>query len=344
MKAIHSASESEARRWLSEARAVHVAGTTPEGAPLLRALHTAWVDDAFTFHGSVRGEKTLWDGRPVVIATERVVARIPSYFRDPERACPATTYYLSAQVEGVVERVVDPDAKARALAALMARHQPEGGHVPIAADHPLYRSSIDSLWVMRVVPTRVSGKKKLGQERPVREIENIVRGLWQRGTTEDLRAIDVILDAHPEGPRPDFLVGPDGTRLCPALGPQDVSAGVELLRDQYWNVGVDDARLAAALVGSSAWVGARNADGRLVATARAISDGAKRAEILDVAVAEPWRGRGVGRRVFELLLSHAAVRSVRSVNLRTKDAQSFYARFEFTSARPRNHEMALVRA
>ncbi len=343
MKAIHRGADSEALSWLARARAVHVAGTTPDGRPLLRTLHTALVDGAFTFHGAVRGEKTLWEGRRVVIACEHIVARIPSYFRDPERACPATTYYLSAEAEGIVERVHERGEKARALSALMARHQPEGGHVPITEDDPLYQRALEGLWVVRVRPDRISGKKKLGQERAGVEIERIAEGLWRRGSPEDLAAIDVILNAHPERPLPPFLRGPAGSRLCPALSETDLPSALGLLRDQYWNVDVTEARLERALRGSSAWVGARDENGALVATARANADGGKRAELLDVAVASSWRRRGLGDRLLRLLLDHPAVRDARTVNLRTRDAQTFYARFGFASAQPRHEELALIR-
>jgi predicted N-acetyltransferase YhbS len=81
--------------------------------------------------------------------------------------------------------------------------------------------------------------------------------------------------------------------------------------------------------GSVAWVGARDEGGRLCATARAISDGAKRAWIYDVMVAPDWRRKRLGDAVVRLLLDHPAMRHVGRVYLTTRDAQRFYAKMGF---------------
>jgi ribosomal protein S18 acetylase RimI-like enzyme len=108
-----------------------------------------------------------------------------------------------------------------------------------------------------------------------------------------------------------------------------VDAAVQLLHDTYWNHDVPKEVVGRAQLGSSAWVGARDGEGRLIACARAISDGAKYAWIYDVVVAPSWRGRGVGEAVMRLLLDHPAVRGAAVTWLSTKDAQSFYARLGF---------------
>ncbi|HSO39436.1 MAG TPA: pyridoxamine 5'-phosphate oxidase family protein, partial [Labilithrix sp.] len=101
-------SEEEGRALLARARAVQLAMVTEAGAPLLRTFD-AVVDDGFlAFHGAPAGEKMEGVGRPVVAGASETVASIPSYFVDPERACPATTYYVSVQAEGVLEQVDDP--------------------------------------------------------------------------------------------------------------------------------------------------------------------------------------------------------------------------------------------
>ena len=69
-----------------------------------------------------------------------------------------------------------------------------------------------------------------------------------------------------------------------------------------------------------------------MACARALSDRVKYAWIYDVAVAAPWRGRGMGAALMGLLLDHPALRGVRQVWLTTRDAQTFYTRFGFVPA------------
>ena len=84
------------------------------------------------------------------------------------------------------------------------------------------------------------------------------------------------------------------------------------------------AQLAEAVRHSDAWVGFEDPTGTLVATARAISDRAKRSWVYDVMVDPAWRGRGVGRALVEALLDHPAVRRTQA-SLTTKDAQGVYA-------------------
>src|SRR5687767_1957961 len=125
-----------ALEFLARAPYVHLATTTAGGDPLLRTVHGVIVGDWLCFHGAPAGEKMESIGRAVVVSWEDVVAEIPSWFIDAERACPATTYYESVQLHGVLESVDDPVFKAQALQKLMERFQPEGRHIPITADHP----------------------------------------------------------------------------------------------------------------------------------------------------------------------------------------------------------------
>lgn len=102
-----------------------------------------------------------------------------------------------------------------------------------------------------------------------------------------------------------------------------------LVSDVYWNLAHEPGRMAAAHLGSTAWVVARDAAGHLVGTARALSDGAKAAWIYDVVVVEEARGTGVGTRLMRTLLAHPALRGVRFVHLSTRDADPFYERLGF---------------
>src|SRR4051812_10447077 len=87
--------------FLGRAGVHHMATTNAAGAPILRVVHGVVDGDALYFHGAPAGEKMEALGREAVISVEEVVAEIPSWFADPERACPATTYYESVQLHGV---------------------------------------------------------------------------------------------------------------------------------------------------------------------------------------------------------------------------------------------------
>jgi nitroimidazol reductase NimA-like FMN-containing flavoprotein (pyridoxamine 5'-phosphate oxidase superfamily)/ribosomal protein S18 acetylase RimI-like enzyme len=314
---------------LERAPVVHLASTTPDGRPLIRTVHGVVVGDALAFHGAPAGEKTETEGREAVVSAEEIVAAIPSYFLDPERACPATTLYRSAQIHGRIERVDDASEKATVLAALMTKYQPEGGHVPIAADHPLYRKAIEGILVLRVALGDLDGKAKLAQNRTPEDRVRLMEKLWKRGLPGDTQAIELIRAYTPGTPLPLFLRGPAGTSLAAWLGRDDAAAAGALVEGAYWNDGFSAATLASAHEGSSAWVGARDGDGVLIATARAIGDLEKRAWIYDVMVAPTYRGKGVGDAVMRLLLDHPALRRVRRVYLATRDAQAFYERLGF---------------
>jgi ribosomal protein S18 acetylase RimI-like enzyme len=267
----------------------------------------------------------------------------------PTRACPASTLYRSVQVHGTLREIADPAVKARALEALMQRWQPEGRYDPIDPEDPQYRGELAGTLVFAVPFERIDGKEKLGQNRKPGELRGILAGLWERGERGDVEAIEAVREANPGVPLPAFLESPgDGLRIHVALGEADLPAVEALLAGEYWWEGQPRAWIGPAHRAAQAWVGVRAADGALVASARAVSDG-KTAWIYDVVVAPALRGRGLGKRLVALLLDHPAVRRAGFVMLRTRDAQGLYARFGFEDAAgrrryPESSDMVLVRA
>jgi ribosomal protein S18 acetylase RimI-like enzyme/nitroimidazol reductase NimA-like FMN-containing flavoprotein (pyridoxamine 5'-phosphate oxidase superfamily) len=319
----------EALAFLAEAPYVSLAWVTPEGQPGLRTVHTALLPGpTVVFHGSALGEKQSLLGRPVCLQAEEVLATIPSTFTDPERACPATTYYRSVQAEGVAEVVEDPTEKARALEALMGRFQPAGGHRPIDAEHPLYAQAVRTVQVVAVRLTQLQGKSNLGQAKPLEVRRAVLEGLWRRGLPRDPEVIERLRAATPHDPAPPRFFAPAGVTLHVWAPPADAALAAAALADAYWNVGLSQAALTAAHRAADAWVVGRDAEG-LCATARAISDDAKHAWIYDVWVHPRARGRGVATALLSLLLEHPRVRGAARVHLGTKDAQAVYRKLGF---------------
>lgn len=328
---------------LEAAEAAHLAFVDDDGRPVLRCVHTVLDEGALCFHGSRAGEKALGVGRPATAAVERTLAVLPSYAKDPERACPATTWYESVQVHGVLGRVEDPERKARVLAKLLARLQPEGGYVPLAADHPLYEAALRGIDVLALPLEEVTGRAKVGQNRSPEEVRRALEVLWERGLPGADRQVAAILRARPDVGPPTFLQGPGGAVLTPRPDDDLVHQAVDLVADAYWNVATPRPILERAHRMSPVWVGAHDGEGRLVASARATTDGAKHAWIYDVAVAAPWRGQGLGEALCCLLLDHPAVRDVLQVHLQTRDAEGFYARLGFAPYPPANPRYVLLR-
>src|SRR5262249_3771841 len=148
----------------------------------------------------------------------------------------------------------------RVLQALMEKLQPEGRHVPIAPDHPLYARALDGVLCLRVPMERVDGKAKLGQNRSPAERAKILELLWRRGDANDLRAIDLVRaaattstgesearsretnsrlgGANSHAIVPPFLAAPPDVSLTVTPGGDaDLRAAVEMLADAYWNAG-----------------------------------------------------------------------------------------------------------
>jgi ribosomal protein S18 acetylase RimI-like enzyme/nitroimidazol reductase NimA-like FMN-containing flavoprotein (pyridoxamine 5'-phosphate oxidase superfamily) len=325
----------EARAFLAEQAAFHLASTTPDGAPLLRTLHGVIVDDYLAFHSAPKGEKTSILGRAAVAQAEETIATVPSTFFDPVKACPATTYYRSACVHGIVLELTEPALKARALQALMEKLQPGGGYRPITADDPMYRPQVNGLLVAGLRLEHVDGKAKLAQNRKPPELAELLTSLWQRGDAGDPRAIELLRAANPDTPTPPFLVAPDGVTLHAVAARRRRRRGGGAPRRQLLERRLSPAQLAAAQRGSTAWIGARDRDGAIIGSARAISDGVKRGWIYDVIVAPAWRGRGVGQALVRLMLDHPALRTTANVLLGTRDAQSLYAKFGFVDVATR---------
>jgi nitroimidazol reductase NimA-like FMN-containing flavoprotein (pyridoxamine 5'-phosphate oxidase superfamily) len=248
--------DAQALGFLREAEVLHLAFTRPDGSPVLRTLNAAVTDEWLLFHGAPSGEKAACIGRPAVAQAEQLVATIPSYFTDPEKACPATTFFRSVQVHGTLERIEDPHVKADALQRIMQRYQPEGGYVPISFDTPMYQNAVRGVLVLGIRIQDVTGKAKLGQNKKPHEVVGIMDQLWLRGAGGDARAIALMFEYHPESVRPARFLGPNGTFLWPTLSEADVEAAVDLLENQYWTQGVPRDVLAKAQLGASAWVGA----------------------------------------------------------------------------------------
>ena len=327
MKAQHRMSRADAIRFLSAAPEVTlcVSGGLEED-PLMRTLHAVVIDDAVYFHASKHSALAQRMGCRGVVSAVKKTVTIPSHFRDPERACPATTYYESVMARGVLELVESMETRASALAALMRHLQPEGGYRPITAASPLYEKPLRSLCVFRLSLDVIDGKLKMGQRCSEAQREGIFSGLWRRGALGDLEALEKIRAAS--GHTPSFLrdLAPTSSlRVWLDVAALDDAAA--LLEGAYWLEGVSREKIRSALCASHC-IGAYS-EGALVGFARAVSDGSRRAWIYDMIVREDHRGAGLGSALMRLLLDHPSVRRASAVHLGTRDAQAFYRRLGF---------------
>ncbi len=310
---------------------VYIAWSDDASQPCLRAVHGVRVGPHVYFHGARVGQKSQVVGRAVVLQAAETIASIPSYFTDPERACPATTFYRSVQIEGHAELVPEGPEKADAMQALMRQFQPEGGHLEICERDPGYQKALRTVSVVRVRAERMQSKANFGQAKPLATQRTIIEALWNRGEAKDPETIELMRSACARDPAPAWLT----TNQCTLHGWASPAHAAEVaahLESAYWNEGVTRQAILTAHLESSAWVIAKDGNGKLVGTARAVSDGAKHAWIYDVWVMPTHRGAGIATALLELLLKHPRVRGARLAHLCTKDAQPLYRRLGFVEA------------
>ncbi len=208
---------------VARAPVVHLATTRPDGAPVLRTVHAVVVDGCVAFHGGRSGEKAACVGRPAVVGAEELHAAIPSWFIDPENAAVAGTFFESAQIHGTLAAVDEGLEKVRVLEALMQKYQPEGRHRALRADDPLYADEIRRTLVVRILPERIEGKAKLGQNRAPAVLAGILDRLADRGLPGDRRAIARVREVVPA------LAGYTAPRAARARSLEDVRAALNRL-------------------------------------------------------------------------------------------------------------------
>lgn len=168
-----------------------------DGSPGLVALNYVRAGGSLYFHSAHEGEKvrSLGADPRVTFMVADGFSIIPSYFRDPELACPASQYYKTVVIHGVVRFVETREERAAALQALMEKLQPEGGYRPIRAEDPFYWKSLDTTNVFALDLEDVTAKFKFGQNLPRRGRAAVARRLEARGepidhdTTAAMRAI-----------------------------------------------------------------------------------------------------------------------------------------------------------
>jgi GNAT superfamily N-acetyltransferase len=71
-------------------------------------------------------------------------------------------------------------------------------------------------------------------------------------------------------------------------------------------------------------------DGRQIAFARLITDYATFGYLADVYVTEEHRGKGISKKMMELILDLDWVKNLRGIKLQTKDGHGLYAQYGFT--------------
>ncbi|WP_426663339.1 GNAT family N-acetyltransferase [Rhodanobacter aciditrophus] len=106
-----------------------------------------------------------------------------------------------------------------------------------------------------------------------------------------------------------------------------------LATEAYWSRDIPRATVERAIAGSLCFGG--YVDGRQVAFARVVTDGATFGYLADVFVLPEHRGQGYSKALMAVVMAHPRLQGLRRFSLATSDAHGLYAGFGFAApARP----------
>jgi GNAT superfamily N-acetyltransferase len=131
----------------------------------------------------------------------------------------------------------------------------------------------------------------------------------------------------------DFLISTELERL-------DVTMIYRFLSEEStWAIGISRDIVERAIDNSLCFGG--YVDGRQVAFARVVTDYATFANLVDVFVLPPYRGRGYSKQLMDAIMAHPSLQGLRRFTLATFDAHGLYARYGF--AEPSRPELLMER-
>jgi nitroimidazol reductase NimA-like FMN-containing flavoprotein (pyridoxamine 5'-phosphate oxidase superfamily) len=113
------------------------------------------------------------------------VCFLPSYYFHPTDASQADTLYISVVIKGTASVIQNNDEKAMALNALMAKYQREGGYESLSSN----MGSVKEVAVLKVVPTDLRGKYKIGQHWIPKYRLQMARNIVEREKEADAKRI-----------------------------------------------------------------------------------------------------------------------------------------------------------
>ena len=110
--------------------------------------------------------------------------------------------------------------------------------------------------------------------------------------------------------------------------PTDAGQLHALLSETYW-ANTRSLEAVETSLQASLTIFARDERGKLIGSARAVTDGVTFSWICDVVVAPSQRGHGIGKELVSRLLADERTLNTRKV-LVTKDAQGLYSKYGFS--------------
>jgi nitroimidazol reductase NimA-like FMN-containing flavoprotein (pyridoxamine 5'-phosphate oxidase superfamily) len=165
--------------------------------PYAVPLNFVRIGESIYFHGALNNKKMKMLSRNLKVSFSVVenYALIDSNFSTTEGlACPATQFFKSVSIDGVVEMVERREEKAEMFESLMQKLQPKGGYKPF--NEKVYDTALNSTATYKLVPTTVSCKFKFGQHLTKERFEMILSHLEERDTDIDRKTIKLMKENY----------------------------------------------------------------------------------------------------------------------------------------------------
>lgn len=147
------------------------------------------------FHGSPKTGLAGAVGQSVKFLSYKDLAWIPSTWRHPELACPATTYFCSLSLKSELVEVHSLQEKAKSLEGFMRKYQPEDPY--LALSDPRYEKPLKALFVGRIKRDDFQLKLKMGQHLTKKQCNRVYENLLQRQNPGDREVARMMMRANP---------------------------------------------------------------------------------------------------------------------------------------------------
>jgi uncharacterized protein len=182
----------EIEQFLSEMSFGFLGTINEDGFPDITPLNFVYYKGSVYFHGSKIGQKfkNISHHLYVTFAVASEYALLPSYFTDPNLACPASAFFKSVIIKGNASIIDDLEEKAEVFMAFMEKLQPEGGYQPIEVNNPDYKRNLKGVMLVKISTVDISAKFKFGQNLNETKFNQVIAGLEKRGAEKDQQTID----------------------------------------------------------------------------------------------------------------------------------------------------------
>ena len=127
-----------------------------------------------------------------VFEVDDILSASPSHFVDEQDATNADHFYRCVIIRGAMSLSSDVAAVESHLKRLLAKYQPESRYAPLDRNDSRYGKYMAALTLVRITPTEIRTKFKLGQRTGAGDREAIVRAMRERNEGVDARTSDII--------------------------------------------------------------------------------------------------------------------------------------------------------